>query len=194
VDGASQRHHVAVAGVAVGVMSEILVSSITEASESLGLSPFFVGVIVVAVVGNAAEHWVAVYFATRDKMGLAVNIAVGSGAQIALFAAASSYSRRSSSVHSRWHWSSTGSSSAQSSWRSSSQTRSPNVESPRGTKGCNCSRDLCGTGADVLLRVVVQPRRPESGPTVEAPSRLGHRSRHRRIDRECLRKIVHGQI
>ena len=46
------------AGVAVGVMSEILVSSITEASESLGLSPFFVGVIVVAVVGNAAEHWV----------------------------------------------------------------------------------------------------------------------------------------
>jgi Ca2+:H+ antiporter len=75
------------AGVAVGVMSEILVSSITEASESLGLSPFFVGVIVVAVVGNAAEHWVAVYFATKDKIGLAVNIAVGSGAQIALFVA-----------------------------------------------------------------------------------------------------------
>ncbi|HJV14040.1 MAG TPA: calcium/proton exchanger, partial [Propionibacteriaceae bacterium] len=71
------------AGVAVGVMSEILVSSITEASESLGLSPFFVGVIVVAVVGNAAEHWVAVYFAVKDKVGLAVNIAVGSAAQIA---------------------------------------------------------------------------------------------------------------
>jgi Ca2+:H+ antiporter len=75
------------AGVAVGVMSEILVSSITEASESLGLSPFFVGVIVVAVVGNAAEHWVAVYFAMRDKIGLSVNIAVGSAAQIALFVA-----------------------------------------------------------------------------------------------------------
>jgi Ca2+:H+ antiporter len=75
------------AGVAVGVMSEILVSSITEASESLGLSPFFVGVIVVAVVGNAAEHWVAVYFAVKDKVGLAVNIAVGSAAQIALFVA-----------------------------------------------------------------------------------------------------------
>jgi Ca2+:H+ antiporter len=75
------------AGVAVGVMSEILVSSITEASERLGLSPFFVGVIVVAVVGNAAEHWVAVYFAQKNKMGLAVNIAVGSGAQIALFVA-----------------------------------------------------------------------------------------------------------
>jgi Ca2+:H+ antiporter len=77
----------AVAGVAVGVMSEILVGSITEASANLGLSPFFVGIIVVAVVGNAAEHWVAIYFARRDKMDLAVNIAIGSSAQIALFVA-----------------------------------------------------------------------------------------------------------
>jgi Ca2+:H+ antiporter len=77
----------AAAGVAVGVMSEILVGSISEASESIGLSPFFVGVIVVAIVGNAAEHWVAIYFAARDKMDLAVNIAIGSAAQIALFAA-----------------------------------------------------------------------------------------------------------
>jgi Ca2+:H+ antiporter len=77
----------AVAGVAVGVMSEILVGSITEASKSVGFSPFFVGVIVVAIVGNAAEHWVAIYFAMRDKMDLSVNIAIGSSAQIALFAA-----------------------------------------------------------------------------------------------------------
>jgi Ca2+:H+ antiporter len=77
----------AIAGVAVGVMSEILVGSINEASESIGLSNFFVGLIVVAVVGNAAEHWVAVYFAMRDKMDLSVNIAVGSSAQIALFVA-----------------------------------------------------------------------------------------------------------
>jgi Ca2+:H+ antiporter len=77
----------AVAGVAVGAMSEILVGSITEASVSIGLSPFFVGVIVVAIVGNAAEHWVALYFASRDRMDLAVNIAIGSSAQIALFAA-----------------------------------------------------------------------------------------------------------
>ncbi len=77
----------AVAGVAVGLMSEILVGSISEASDSIGLSPFFVGVIVVAIVGNAAEHWVAIYFAARDKMDLAVNIAIGSSAQIALFAA-----------------------------------------------------------------------------------------------------------
>ena len=75
------------AGVAVGVMSEILVGSISEASSTIGLSEFFVGLIVVAIVGNAAEHWVAIYFAARDKMDLAVNIAIGSSAQIALFAA-----------------------------------------------------------------------------------------------------------
>ena len=75
----------AIAGAAVGLVSEILVGSISEASESLGISEFFVGVIVVAVVGNAAEHWVAVLVAKKDKMDLAVNIAVGSAAQIALF-------------------------------------------------------------------------------------------------------------
>jgi Ca2+:H+ antiporter len=68
-------------------MSEILVGSINEASESIGLSPFFVGVIVVAIVGNAAEHWVAILVAFKDKMDLAVNIAIGSSAQIALFVA-----------------------------------------------------------------------------------------------------------
>ena len=77
----------ALAGIAVGVMSEILVGSITEASEGIGISEFFVGLIVVAIVGNAAEHWVAIYFAAKDKMDLAVNIAVGSSAQIALFVA-----------------------------------------------------------------------------------------------------------
>jgi Ca2+:H+ antiporter len=77
----------ALAGVAVGVMSEILVGSISDAASSIGLSEFFVGVIVVAIVGNAAEHWVAVLVARKDKMDLAVNIAIGSSAQIALFAA-----------------------------------------------------------------------------------------------------------
>jgi Ca2+:H+ antiporter len=76
-----------VAGIAVGLMSEILVGSISEASESIGLSEFFIGVIVVAIVGNAAEHWVAVLVAAKNKMDLAVNIAIGSGAQIALFVA-----------------------------------------------------------------------------------------------------------
>ena len=68
-------------------MSEILVGSISEASESVGLSEFFIGVIVVAIVGNAAEHWVAVLVAIKNKMDLAVNIAIGSSAQIALFVA-----------------------------------------------------------------------------------------------------------
>jgi Ca2+:H+ antiporter len=77
----------AVAGVAVGFMSEILVGSIEEASADIGLSPFFVSLIVVAIVGNAAEHWVAVYFASKDKLDLSVGIAIGSSAQIALFAA-----------------------------------------------------------------------------------------------------------
>src|SRR3954463_12080901 len=76
-----------IAGVAVGVMSEILVSSISEAAHGVGLSEFFIGAIVVAIVGNAAEHWVAVLVARKDKMDLAVNIAIGSSAQIALFAA-----------------------------------------------------------------------------------------------------------
>jgi len=77
----------AVAGLLVGLMSEVLVGSIGEASEAIGLSEFFVGVIVVAIVGNAAEHWVAVLVAMKDKMDLAVNIAIGSSAQIALFVA-----------------------------------------------------------------------------------------------------------
>ena len=68
-------------------MSEILVGSITEASQDIGMSQFFVGVFVVAIVGNAAEHWVAVLVAAKDKMDLAVNIALGSSAQIALFVA-----------------------------------------------------------------------------------------------------------
>ncbi|HYI37057.1 MAG TPA: calcium/proton exchanger [Thermoleophilaceae bacterium] len=77
----------AVAAVLVGLMSEVLVGSISEASKDIGLSEFFVGVFVVAIVGNAAEHWVAVLVAAKDKMDLAVGIAIGSSAQIALFVA-----------------------------------------------------------------------------------------------------------
>jgi Ca2+:H+ antiporter len=77
----------AIAGVAVGVMSEVLVGSIADASESVGLSEFFIGVIIVAIVGNAAEHWVAILVAHKNKMNLAVNIAIGSSAQVALFVA-----------------------------------------------------------------------------------------------------------
>lgn len=77
----------AIAGVAVAAMSEILVGSITETAEQAGLSQFFIGAIVVAIIGNAAEHWVAVLVARKDKMDLAVNISIGSSAQVALFVA-----------------------------------------------------------------------------------------------------------
>jgi Ca2+:H+ antiporter len=77
----------AIAGLAVGLMSEILVDSITETAEKINLSEFFIGAVVVAIVGNAAEHWVAVLVAAKNKMDLAVNIAIGSSAQIALFVA-----------------------------------------------------------------------------------------------------------
>ena len=77
----------ALAGALVGVMSEILVGSIEDASKQIGISEFFVGVFIVAIVGNAAEHYVAVVVAHKNKMDLAVNIAIGSSAQIALFVA-----------------------------------------------------------------------------------------------------------
>jgi Ca2+:H+ antiporter len=77
----------AAAGALTAVMSDVLVGSIEHASHDVGLSQFFVGAFVVAVVGNAAEHYVAVLAAAKDKMDLAVNIAVGSSAQIGLFVA-----------------------------------------------------------------------------------------------------------
>ncbi|MGA6948458.1 MAG: calcium/proton exchanger [Solirubrobacterales bacterium] len=75
----------AISGALVGLLSEILVGSIEAASQAIGLSEFFIGVIVVAIVGNAAEHWVAVLVAYKNKMSLAINIAIGSSAQVALF-------------------------------------------------------------------------------------------------------------
>lgn len=68
-------------------MSELLVGAVEAATHALGLTEVFVGVIVVAIVGNAAEHSTAVIVAMRDKMDLALNIAIGSSIQIALFVA-----------------------------------------------------------------------------------------------------------
>jgi len=75
----------AVAGALVGVMSDVLVHSIEGASKAVGLSPFFIGVFVVGIAGNAAEHWVAVVVAMKNKMDLALSIAIGSSVQIAMF-------------------------------------------------------------------------------------------------------------
>jgi len=77
----------AVAGAVVALLSEILIGSIEGAADSAGLSDFFMGAIVVAIAGNAAEHWVAVAVAWKQQMDLAMNIAIGSAAQVALFVA-----------------------------------------------------------------------------------------------------------
>jgi Ca2+:H+ antiporter len=68
-------------------ISEILVGSVEQAAESFGMSSIFVGVIIVAVVGNAAEHSTAVLVAMKNRMDLALSIANGSSIQIALFVA-----------------------------------------------------------------------------------------------------------
>ena len=104
----------AIAGVAVGVMSEILVGSITEPPRKRsGSREFFIGVIVVAIVGNAAEHWVAVLVAMqgqdgpggqhRDRLQRPDRPVRRAGARPRL---------ASSSARTRWRWSSTASSSA----------------------------------------------------------------------------------
>ena len=68
-------------------ISEILVGSVEKAAHSLGMSTIFVGVIVVAIVGNAAEHSTAVMVARKNRMDLSLGIALGSSLQIALFVA-----------------------------------------------------------------------------------------------------------
>ncbi len=68
-------------------MSELLVGSVERATEALGMNSVFVGVIVIAVIGNAAEHSSAVIVAVKNKMDLTFHIAVGSGIQIALLVA-----------------------------------------------------------------------------------------------------------
>jgi Ca2+:H+ antiporter len=75
------------ATIVTAVEAELLVEAIHEATATLGMTEFFVGVIVVAVIGNAAEHASAVVMAMKDKMDLAVTIAIGSSTQVALFVA-----------------------------------------------------------------------------------------------------------
>ncbi len=75
------------ATILVAVMSEFLVGAVEEASHTLGLTQIFVGVILVAIIGNAAEHSTAILVAMKNKMDLALNIAIGSSMQVALFVA-----------------------------------------------------------------------------------------------------------
>ena len=71
----------------VAWMSEILVGAVEATSASLGLNAVFMGVVVVAIVGNAAEHSTAILMARKNQMDLAVGIALGSALQVALFVA-----------------------------------------------------------------------------------------------------------
>ena len=71
----------------VAVMSELLVGAVSETARAFGLTQLFLGVVVVAIVGNAAEHYSAVTMAMRNQMDAAVAIAIGSSTQIALFVA-----------------------------------------------------------------------------------------------------------
>ena len=75
----------ALATMLVAFMSEFLVGSVEAARESLGLTEVFVGVIIVAIIGNAAEHSTAVSVALKNKMDLSLGIAIGSSLQVALF-------------------------------------------------------------------------------------------------------------
>lgn len=73
------------ASVAVGVVAELLVGSAEATAEHLGWSPVFIGVILLAIIGNAAEHSTAVRLALRDDMDMALTITYQSSLQIALF-------------------------------------------------------------------------------------------------------------
>lgn len=77
----------AAATVLVAMESELLVSSLEAATETLGMSKLFVGLILIPVVGNAAEHGSAIFLAMKNKVDTAIEIAVGSSTQIALFIA-----------------------------------------------------------------------------------------------------------
>ena len=71
----------------VGLESELLVSSLTPAIETLRIPPLFVGLILIPVIGNAAEHGSAVVFAAKNRVDITLEIAVGSSTQIAMFLA-----------------------------------------------------------------------------------------------------------
>jgi Ca2+:H+ antiporter len=77
----------ALATAGIAWMSEILVGALEPAAHELGLTDVFVGVFVVAILGNAAEHATAISVALKDRMDLSLSIAIGSSVQLALFVA-----------------------------------------------------------------------------------------------------------
>lgn len=94
-DAAAKQHglpvspliSLAIATVLVSFLSDFLVAALQPARAAMGVSDLFMGVIIIAIIGNAAEHGTAVMMARRDRMTLAVSVAIGSSSQIALFVA-----------------------------------------------------------------------------------------------------------
>jgi Ca2+:H+ antiporter len=75
------------ATVGVAIESELLVHAATDATEAIGLSPIFLGLIVIPIIGNAAEHAAAVVLSRKGQIDLGLQIALGSSTQIALLVA-----------------------------------------------------------------------------------------------------------
>src|SRR5207245_7926671 len=71
----------------VVLLSEFLVGAVEPTAQAFGMTDVFIGVILVAIIGNAAEHSTAVLMASKNHMDLALNVAIGSSIQIALFVA-----------------------------------------------------------------------------------------------------------
>ena len=128
------------ATVAVAFVSELLVRAVAATSQALGMTELFVGVVVVALVGNAAEHLSAVTMAADNQMDAAIAIAVGSSTQIALFVAPVLLLLSYMIAPHRWTCTS-----RPSSWWRSGSPCSPCLSSPTtarrtGWKGCSSWR------------------------------------------------------
>ncbi len=76
-----------VATVIIAIESEFLVGAVEPMTETLGLSKLFVGIILIPIIGNAAEHSTAIIMAMKNKMDVSVEIAIGSSLQVILFVA-----------------------------------------------------------------------------------------------------------
>ncbi|MBM6839702.1 cation transporter, partial [Clostridium saudiense] len=76
-----------IATVLIAIESEFLVGGVEDITSKLGLSEFFVGIILIPIIGNAAEHSTAITMALKNKMDVALEIALGSSLQVILFVA-----------------------------------------------------------------------------------------------------------
>jgi Ca2+:H+ antiporter len=73
--------------IAIAVLSEVLVGAVEPVVHALGLTEFFIGIVLIPLIGNVAEHLVAVEVALKNKMELSISVSLGSSVQVALFVA-----------------------------------------------------------------------------------------------------------